>query len=92
MLVEEKLRLNPQLKLFSALVSEGWQMDFHQYDYEKAINHFYEDVKCLENPESPWYNNLHFGDCSGHCCPCIRCQIESNVLEAEQLMEKFTKL
>ena len=88
MLIEEKLRQNPQLKLFTALVSEGWQMDFHQYDYEKAIEHFYNKLKELENPNLPWYNGK-YGDTSYE--RCLRTEIEAYVLEAEGLIEKFTK-
>jgi len=92
MLVEEKLRLNPQLKLFTGLVAYSWDLALFDYDYEKAIKTFYDYVKELEKPDSSWYNGKHDGDCTQSAGKCARCFVESSVLEAEELMAKFIKL
>lgn len=84
----EKLK-DPKFKILCAFVSRAWIINEYEFDYEKMIESFNNDVKELENPLSPWYDGKHGGDCTNAPGACMRCHVEAAITETEELLKKY---
>lgn len=89
MLVEERLRKDPQLFMVTALFRDAWEHDRRDPPRtgDECLRAFNGLLMTVEDPAlGPWANGAHNGDCTKTCHTCHRCLVEDYTEGAEKFL------
>ncbi len=88
-LIEEELKLNPQLALVTALIAFYWEEEDFT-DLSTFLPYWNAQVETLSTHPG-WKNGRHEGDCTKVPSLCNRCRVEHLATEAKKWISTFTE-